>query len=369
MNRREFIRSGALAGAAAAMVSCGSDAGSDAATGESNSKELPRVSWRLATSWPKAIDLLQNAPLRLADNMRVMSGGRFTIEVDSATKTKAPLDVFDFVRGNQFQMGHSASYYWKGKDPATLPFTTMPFGLTAQEQGAWFWYGGGVDMMNKVYAKHGMYSFPGGNTGLQMGGWFRKPINSLADLQGLKMRIPGLAGEILARVGVSPTNIPPGELYTALERGVVDAVEWINPYLDLAMGLQKIAKYYYTGWHEPGAETQFLVNRAAFDELPEVYKSMLHVAMKESGFDMLCESMMRNIETWHDFPQTCPDVHVGPLPDDVLLELKRQSVIVNAEIAAESPEFAEVLEHQNQFLKTVAPWTAISEQNYLEVRA
>ncbi len=367
MSRRQFIRNGALTAGALALAGCSSDK-PEAVEARDEATAAPKVEWRLATSWPANIKLLQNAAARLAEHMAAMTNGRFTIAIDPASKTKAPLGVFDFVREGQYQMGHSASYYWKGKDAATQPFTTMPFGLNAQEQAAWFWYGGGVELMNEVYAKHGLLSYPGGNTGVQMGGWFRREIRSLADLRGLKMRIPGLAGEILARVGVNPVNVPPGELYTALERNVIDALEWINPYLDESMGFQQIAKYYYTVWHEPTGESQFLLNKSAFEALPVNYQSMLLVAMKECSFDMLCESVYHNALTWSEFQAQHPDVHVGALPDDVMAELRRQTELVNAEIASENAEFAAVLDSQEQFLAAAKEWTAISEQNYLDLR-
>jgi TRAP-type mannitol/chloroaromatic compound transport system substrate-binding protein len=176
----------------------------------------------------------------MADLVKEMSGGELEIRIDSANKHKAAFGILDMVKAGQYEMGHSASYYWKGKDPSTMFFSTMPLGMIAPEQYAWFYYGGGMDLMKRVYDKQGVYSFPGG---------------------GLKMRIPGFAGEVLSKLGVVVTNIAPGELYTALERGTIDALEWVGPSLDLNMGFQKIAPYYYTGWHEPATELQFMVNK------------------------------------------------------------------------------------------------------------
>ena len=199
---------------------------------------------KLAETWPTNFGVFSEPARRMADLANKMSNGRLEIRIDTANKHKSAFGVFDMVRAGQYDMGHSASYYWKGKVPNTLYFTTMPFGMTATEQYGWFYYGGGMELMQKVYEPFNLMSFPGGNTGVQMGGWFQKEINSVEDLQGLKMRIPGFAGEVLAKLGANPTNIPPGELYTSLERRTIDALEWVGPSMDLRMGFHKIAPYY-----------------------------------------------------------------------------------------------------------------------------
>ena len=222
----------------------------------------------MATTWTETATPLIDSAKNMADMAYKMSNGRIEIKVDSANKHKAPLAVLDMVKGGQYDMGHTASYYWKGKDINTLPFTSMPFGLTSPEQYAWFYHGGGMELMKKVYDKHGVLSFPGGSTGVQMGGWFKKEINTLDDLKGLKMRIPGFAGEIMAKLDVQVSNIPSGELFTSLEMGTIDALEWVGPSMDISMGFHKIAPYYYTGWHEPASEMQFIINTKKFDKLP-----------------------------------------------------------------------------------------------------
>ena len=189
------------------------------------------IKWRLAETWPTNFPIFGDAAKQMAQNVKEMSNGRLVITIDSKNKHKAALGILDFVKAGQYQMGHSASYYWKGKDINTLFFTTMPLGMITAEQYAWYYYGGGQELAAKVYDKHGVMSFPGGNTGNQMGGWFKKEINSVDDLKGLKMRIPGFAGDVLAKLGAKPTNIPAGELYTALERNTIDALEWVGPSL------------------------------------------------------------------------------------------------------------------------------------------
>jgi TRAP-type mannitol/chloroaromatic compound transport system substrate-binding protein len=224
---------------------------------------------KMATTWGPTLSPLIDAANNMATMAEKLSNGQLQIRIDTANKHKAPLGILDMVKAGQYDMGHSASYYWKGKDINTLPFTSMPFGLTSPEQYAWFYHGGGLELMQKVYDKHQVYSFPGGSTGVQMGGWFRQEIKTLDDLKGLKMRIPGFAGEIMARLGVQVTNIAPGELYTALDTNSIDALEWVGPSMDITMGFHKIAPFYYTGWHEPASEMHFIINQKVYKKLPK----------------------------------------------------------------------------------------------------
>ena len=227
------------------LTACGEQ--QQAPKAEAEKVEKKAIVWKLAQTWGTGFPIFGDAVIKMADMVKTMSKGELEIRIDSSNKHKAAFGILDMVKAGQYEMGHSASYYWKGKDANTMFFTTMPFGMIAPEQYGWFYYGGGVELMKQVYDKHGVYAFPGGNTGNQMGGWFRKEINTLDDFNGLKMRIPGFAGEVLSKLGVVVTNIAPGELYTALDRGTIDALEWVGPSLDLNMGFQKIAPYYYTG--------------------------------------------------------------------------------------------------------------------------
>lgn len=320
---------------------------------------------RLAETWGPNYPIFGDATKMLAEMVDRMSDGRLKITIDSANKHKAPFGVFDMVKAGQYDIGHSASYYWKGKDPNTLYFTAMPFGMTAPEQNAWFYYGGGMALMEKVYDRHGLLSFPGGNTGNQMGGWFRKEINSVADLQGLKMRIPGFAGEILAKLGAKPTNVAPGELYTALERNTIDALEWVGPSLDLRMGFHKIAPYYYTGWHEPGAALQFLVNKKAWDGLPPDLQEILRVAMRAVDADMYARAYHDNAMNWAEMKQEYPDIQVRTFPKEVLAAMRRANDELLAAFAAADPLAKEIIDSQADYLARARAWTAISDQAYL----
>ncbi len=321
---------------------------------------------KLAETWPPNFPIFGDATQNLAKTVKTMSNGRLIITIDSRNKHKAPLGIFDMVRAGQYDMGHSASYYWKGKDPNTLFFTSMPFGMIAPEQYGWFYFGGGMELMQKVYDKYGILSFPGGNTSNQMGGWFQKEINSVADLQGLKMRIPGFAGEVFAKVGAKPTNIPPGELYTALERRTIDALEWVGPSLDLRMGFHKIAPYYYTGWHEPATELQFLINKKSWDKLPADLQEILRVAMRLAAYDMYIESYHLSGVNWDKMKSEYPNIKVKTFPKEVMDAMRKANAELLAERSKDDPLAKEIIDSQAAYMKKARVWTDISDKAYLD---
>ena len=324
---------------------------------------------RLAETWGPNFPIFGDTTKRFAETVETMSDGRLKVRIDSANKHKAPLGVFDMVKAGQYDMGHSASYYWKGKVPETLFFTSMPFGMNAMEQYAWFYHGGGMELMQEVYEPHNMLSFPGGNTGVQMGGWFRKEIKSLDDLKGLKMRIPGFAGEVFAEVGVNPTNIAPGELYTALERNTIDAVEWVGPALDLRLGFQQIADYYYTGWHEPATELQFLVNKRVWEKLPADLQEIMRVAMRTASYDMLVHSQHENAKAWANIKEEYPNVQIKHFPDDIFEAMYSANQKLLKEAAESGEMAAKIVDSQEQYLRQSRAYTDISERAYLNTMA
>jgi len=319
----------------------------------------------LAESWPTNFPVFGDTTKNMAKMAETMSNGRLKITIDSKNKHKAALGIFDMVRSGQYDMGHSASYYWKGKVPETLYFTTMPFGMTTPEQYAWFYFGDGMALMEKLYDKYDMLSFPGGNTGNQMGGWFKKEINSIDDLKGLKMRIPGFAGEVLAKLGAKPTNIPAGELYTALERNTIDALEWVGPSLDLRMGFHKIAPYYYTGWHEPATELQFLFNKKSWAKLPADLQEILRVAMRTAAYDMYIQSYHTSAENWATMASEYPNIKVKTFPQSVIDALKKANQELLAVEAENSPIAKEIQDSQSAYMKKARVWTEISDKAYL----
>lgn len=321
---------------------------------------------KMAETWSANFPIFGDAPRNMARMADEMSNGRLKITIDSSNKHKAPFGVFDMVRSGQYDLGHSASYYWKGKVPNTLYFTTMPFGMITPEQYGWFYEGDGMKLMEKVYQPFGLLSFPGGNTGNQMGGWFQKEINSLDDLKGLKMRIPGFAGEVLAKLGAKPTNIASGELYTALERRTIDALEWVGPSLDLRMGFHKIAPYYYTGWHEPATELQFLVNQRTWKKLPEDLREILRVSMKLAAYDMYIQSYHESGVNWSTMKTEYPNVQVKTFPKEVLAAMKEANQELLKEKSAADPVAKEIIESQAAYMEKARVWTNISDRAYLE---
>ncbi len=337
-------------------------------TNETNnlfSSKREKITWKLATSWNAEFAPFTDAVANMAYMVETMSGGEFQIKIDAVNKHKSAFGIMDMVKLGQYEMGHTASYYYKGKDSVLLMFTTMPFGMNALEQYAWFYFGGGMDIMQRSYEKHGVYAFPGGNTGVQMGGWFRKEIKSLEDIKGLKIRIPGFAGEIFAKLGCAVTNIAPGELYTSLERGTIDALEWVGPGMDISMGFHQIAPYYYTGWHEPATELQFLVNKDKFNKLSSRNKAILTTAMKTAAYDMLIQNYDMSATAWDKIKTEFPDIKIKTFPKPVMDAMRRANKELVEEQLAKNPEFRLINDSQQAYMRKVREWTIIGEYAYL----
>ncbi|MFD2231233.1 TRAP transporter substrate-binding protein [Alkalimarinus sediminis] len=324
--------------------------------------------WKLVTSWPKNFPGLGEAPERFAKEVNRMSNGRLTVKVYGGGELVPPLEVFDAVSQGTAEVGHSAAYYWKGKIPAAQFFSTVPFGLNAQEYNGWIHYGGGLELWREAYEPFGVIPFAGGNTGVQMGGWFNKEINSLDDLKGLKMRIPGLGGEVLQRAGGTPVNLPGGEIFTALQTGTIDATEWVGPYNDLAFGLHKAAKYYYfPGWHEPGTALEITVNKKAFEKLPADLQAIVENAARVANQDMLDEYTARNNSALIELT-TKHNVEIRKFPKDVLDELQVISENAIKEIADSDPAIAKVYDSYKAFRDGVIQYHEISEKAYINAR-
>ena len=324
--------------------------------------------WRLVTTWPKNFPGLGTAPARMAEWIEIASQGRLKIDVFGAGEIVPALQVFDAVSQGTVQMGHGAAYYWKGKLNVSPFFTTVPFGLTATEMNGWLHHGGGMELWREAYAPFNLYPLAGGNSGVQMAGWFNKEINSLADLQGLKMRIPGLAGEVFSRAGGEAMTIPGGELFTSLQTGVIDATEWVGPYNDLALGFYEVAEYYYyPGWHEPGPTLELIVNKDAWQQLPPDLQQILTNAARAANQDMLDEYTALNNHALQELQQK-HNVKLRRLPDDVLAELHRISDQLLEEQAAQDPQFATVYNAYKRYAESVRSYHHVSEQAYLEAR-
>lgn len=335
---------------------------------QSASRSGERFRWKMYTTWPRNFPGLGSGAARLAETISTMSGGRLTVEVFGAGERVPAMEVFDAVSRGSAEMGHGAAYYWKGKSPAMPFFTALPFGMNANETNAWLHWGGGMELWRELYADFNLVPFDAGNTGAQMGGWFRKRIDSVDDLDGLRMRIPGLGGDVMARLGVATVNIPGGELYQALSSGAIDAAEWVGPYNDLAFGFHKIAPYYYyPGWQEPGATLEAIVNKEAWEALPEDLQKIVEIACLAASHTMLAEINARNAEALRELQEE-HGVEVLPFPDDVLSELRAASDEVITELAERDEFAARVWESYRPFRDTMAANTRIGDAAQLGAR-
>lgn len=363
----KLLKTTLLICASALLFSCG---GKEAATSAEGEQAQPQQTfeWKLITSWPKNFPGLGNGPETFAKMVNQMSAGRLTVRVYGAGEIVPGFEVFDAVAEGTAQIGHSGPYYWKGKAPAAQIFTGVPFGMNAQEMNGWLHYGGGLELWRELYKPFGLIPFAGGNTGTQMAGWFKEEINSVEDLKGLKMRIPGLGAEVLKRVGGVPVSLTGGEIFTSLQTGAIDATEWVGPYNDLAFGLHKAAEFYYAfGWHETGTALEFIVNEEAYNQLPADLQKIVEVAARAVNQDMLDEYTARNntalLSLLNDH-----SVELRQLPDDVLAALKVATGEVLAEQAAADGSFARIYEAYSKFQKEVANFHGITEARLYQTR-
>lgn len=363
MKRRDLLRGTGLAAVAAGLAACGARDG-----GPAGAASNVRLNWKMVTSWPANLPGLGTGAALLGEMITQASGGRLAVKVYGGGELVPPFEVFDAVSRGTAEMGHSASYYWKGKAPAAPFFCAVPFGLNAQEMNGWLYYGGGLALWRELYAPFGLVPFPAGNTGVQMAGWFNREVRSLADLRGLKMRIPGLGGEVMAKVGATPVNLPGSEIFTALQSGAIDATEWVGPYNDLAFGLHRVAKfYYYPGWQEPGPTLECMVNKAAFDALPEDLRHIVETCCRAVNDLMLAEYTARNQQALDQLVRE-HGVQLRRLPDDVIAALKRASEESLEAMAAADPFVRKVYDSQRAFRAQAQAWHAISEEAYYAAR-
>jgi TRAP-type mannitol/chloroaromatic compound transport system substrate-binding protein len=358
MKRRDFIRT-ATVGALATGAAVGSAQVLAA---------KPEFNWKMVTTWPKNFPVLGTNANYLAKTIEQMSGGRIRIKVYGAKELVPAFEAFDAVSRGTAQMGHGAAYYWKGKSEATQFFAAIPFGMTAQEINGWLYHGGGMVLWEELYDRFNLIPTAIGNTGVQMAGWFRKEINSVDDLKGLKMRIPGLGGEVLKRAGGTPVSLPGGEIFTSLQSGAIDATEWVGPYNDMAFGLYKAAKnYYYPGWHEPGSTLETFINKDAFAALPSDLQAIVKHACKAANMDMISEFTAKN-NIALDTLVNKHGVKLKPLPDDVLKKLHVLSNEVVQEIVDKDAFSQKVYASYSSFQQQVMKWSDVSEYAYMRAR-
>lgn len=360
MNRRDFLKVAGLGAAAGVLTAC---SGQQAASGAETSaaSDLPTLEWQMATSWSAGLGVLFGGAQKFADRVAELTDGRFKIVPRAGGELAKATEVLDVVSTNAVPIGHTASYYYLGKSWVMGFGSSVPFGLTASQQNSWLYHGGGLEILQDFYAKKfNAIFFPAGNTGAQMGGWFRKEIKTLADLQGLKMRIPGLGGQVMSKLGVQVQSLPGGEIYQALETGAIDAAEWVGPYDDEKLGLNKVAQYYaYPGWWEPGTTLEVQVNLDEWKKLPPLYQKAIEVAAAESNLKMLAEYEAVNGDALKRL--LAGGTKLMRYSDEILEAARKAAFELYEAKAAEDPEFKAVYDNWLAFRKQVQEWNFSNE--------
>ncbi len=364
MKRREFVSGLALA---AGVTACAAD--DDSARGAAGAARSGETfQWNMVTSWPPGLPGLGIGVENLAKRIERASAGRLKIKVFAGGELVPALEVFDAVLSGTAQMGHDASYYHRGKVPALQYFTAAPFGLTAPEMDAWFYYGGGVDLWHELYEPFGLIAFPAGNTCGQSLGWFNKELRTLDDVKGLKIRMPGLGGEVMQRAGATQVTMPASEIFTSLQTGAIDAAEWVGPYNDVSLGLHKAARYYYyPGFHEPGPAEQCLINKKAWDTLPDDLKEIVRIACQSINLDIQAEYNWGNAMALDQLKKD-PKVELKELPDEIFDGLRGYATQAMEELAARDEFSARVQRSMFAFMEKSSENLKFAELAYLNKR-
>ena len=350
MDRRSIIKNAGLAGVLAAGIAPAVHA-------------QAAIRWRLASSFPKSLDTIHGAGEVFAKAVKNMTGGKFEISVHAAGELMPAFGVVDGVQQGSVEICHTAPYYFFGKDETFALGCAVPFGLNSRQMTAWMYEGNGLKLMREFYAKFNIVNFPGGNTGAQMGGWYRKEIKSLADIKGLKMRIGGFGGKVLERIGGVPQNIPGGEIYQALEKGTIDAAEWVGPYDDLKLGFNKVApNYYYPGWWEGGPQLDFFINNKAFEALSPEYKAIVEAAAAQAHSDMQAKYDARNPAALKQLVGAGSKLR--PFPKDVMNAAFKEAMALYEELSAKNENWKKVYADYSKFRAEQNLWFRFTEATF-----
>lgn len=367
INRRKFIRKASLLAGSSALLLTNCQAEKEDGRSAPAVHTRPKYQWKMVTTWPPKFKVLGESAALIARWVSEMSDGQMQITVYGGGELVGPFEAFDAVQSGTVEMGHGASYYWAGKAPAAQFFAAVPFGMNAQQMNTWL-LSGAMDLWEELYGQFNLVPFAAGNTGVQMGGWFNKRIDTIDDFRGLKMRMPGLGGRVISAAGASAPLVAGGEIFTNLERGVIDATEWIGPYHDYLMGFPKIAKYYYyPGWHEPGTVLEMFVNRSAFQKLPSHLQHIISAAAARSNGWMLAEFESKNSLYLQKIRQEY-QTEVLKFPQDVLQRLKRYAEDVLQETAREDNFSGKVYQSFKNFQKRNGGWADLTEKVYYDLQ-
>ena len=362
MKRRKLINHIATATGVATLAACDKTTTQPIST---DTDSLPSVKWKMTTSWPRSLDTIFGGAQAVCDRVAAMTNGKFTITPYSAGEIVGGLEVLDAVQQGTVQCGHTASYYYVGKNSALAFGTSVPFGLTAQQQNAWYYHGGGLEIMHKLYSDFNIISFPAGNSGVQMGGWFRQEINTVRDLNGLSMRIPGFGGEVMKKLGVNTQVLPGGEIYLALERGAIDAAEWVGPHDDEKLGLHKAAKYYYyPGWWEPGPTFEVQVNLNEWKKLPKEYQEIFKSAAYQANINMLAQYDALNGAALAKL--IAGGTELRPYSQEILQAAQKATFEFYEEKASQDSNFKEVYQQWKKFREQIYKWNTINELSFAQ---
>jgi TRAP-type mannitol/chloroaromatic compound transport system substrate-binding protein len=351
MKRRQFIQAAGVGLAAGAVAA------------PAIAQTMPEVKWRLTSGFPKSLDTIYGAAEVFAKYVSEATDGRFQVQVFAAGEIVGTFQAADAVGNGTVEMAHTASYYYVGKDPTFALATAIPFGLNSRQMNAWLYHGGGQDLLNDFYAKHNIHALPGGNTGCQMGGWFRKEIKTVADLQGLKMRIGGLAGQVIQKLGAVPQQIAAGDIYPALERGTIDAAEWVGPYDDEKLGFNKVAPfYYYPGWWEGGPGLHFMFNTAKWNELPKTYKALASAAAGYANIDMQAKYDARNPAALRRL--LSGGAQLRPYPQEIMEASLKASNELYEDLSTRNADWKKVYESYRNFRTEQYLWWQVAEYTF-----
>lgn len=363
MKRRDFLTTTATVGAATLLSGCNRKIDEYKSV---NVNKAKKVKIKLATSWPAKFPIMGEGIEQFAKNVELMSDGNIEIKVYPKNTLVPALGVFDATSAGQIDAFHSGPYYWKGKNSVFSLFSGFPFGPIDSELASWYHFGDGMRLWREMYAKYNLYPLLGGNTSIQMGGWFKKEINSLQDLQGLKMRIPGLGGEVMSKMGVNTILLPAGEIYIALDRGVLDATEWVGPALDIQMGFHKVAKYYYKGWHEPGSILEITFNKRKWEKLAKEQQAIITSASNEMHSLMGYDFGAKNAIAYEELEKL--GIETKSFPDDVIASAKEKLLEVIDEQCTLNKDFKKVWDNLDSFLQQQKKWQDVGLRNYLNIR-
>lgn len=351
MERRSFLKKAAVGATVGAIAA------------PALAEATPTINWRLASSFPKSLDTIFGAAEVFAARVKELTSGKFNIRVFAGGEIVPGPQVLDAVQSGTVEIGHTASYYYFGKDPTFAFDTAVPFGMTSRQQTAWMMHGNGMKLMRELFAEYNVVNFLGGNTGTQMGGWFRKEIKTVEDLKGLKFRIGGFAGRVMTKLGTVPQQIAGGDIYPALEKGTIDAAEWVGPYDDEKLGFYKVANvYHYPGWWEGGAQLSFYVGKKEWDKLPKQYQAAIEVASMEAHLDMQAKYDAKNPQALGRLLQN--KISLKPFPPAVMDACFKAAQETFTEEAAKNPKFKKVYDDWKNFRNNQGQWFNVAEQSF-----